>query len=579
MDEPTPMLTDLPREMLTRMISLLDTADIGRLDCVSKFFHMAPPPPPSLIEEALQMRAAATGRTIMAAAQKRPGQSWTQALLMSEVRSKPRARAAVSGAQAHTAFVSRDGGMFVVGSDIGLPNEEGVWPDDERYFAGMYSGDEDDSDYEEEHRAEDAAPGVLGLGAAVHRSAEPTPISFPAGTPRIVAVSCSDSMTLALDADGRAYSWGSGGLGLGHGDEFEFEREQYAVYTPKRIETYICDAPNPILGLFGVDEPLISISAGSTSCWAVGNDGGSYSWGYNHDGILGHGPLGDQAWPRIVAEYVMTPSYPTGTPIVAAAAGSFHSLAINGHGSLFSCGRGDYLGLGSSENRDLMTHVSSVAHEVVVQVANGGEVSAVVTAGGAVYTWGLDDEGLGYDGGTGGLGADSPYVLLPRRVSDLSGQRVWSIATNGLFTLCLCEGGAVYSWGHRWGGKLGDGDGGPSGNGGPSDGRSNSVYPRQVLRQLGAVREVCVSGSKGLAVASDGRVFGWGIADGDAILLEGARRDRYAGPTGPRTRVKVWQPDPKRYGWYPPDVARGLSSVEARHNRRALRVLRHVIPM
>jgi len=569
-------LIDLPPDVLIRSISLLDTADVGRLDCVSHFFHTAPPPPPSLIEEALRARAAAAGRMVTAA-HKCPVESWTQALLKNERRSQPRTRAAVSGAQAHAAFVSTEGAMFVVGSDIGLPNEEGVWPD-------VYRIPDEDED-EDEDWAEDAAPGVLGLGAAVHRAAEPTPvISFPAGTSRIVAISCSDDMTAALDADGRAYSWGYGGFGLGHGEAFGHLQP---VYTPKRIDTYYWydGITQNAEGAFGVDEPLVCISAASGQCWAVGNGGVSYSWGWNHDGRLGHGSgpaMGDQARPRIVEEYVMTPSYPSGTPIMAVAAGSFHSLAINGDGSLFSCGRGDHLGLGSRENRDLMTHISSLSHEVVVQVAIGGEISAVVTAGGAAYTWGLDD-GLGYDGGTGrvhGLFGGSPYVTLPRRVPALTGQRAWSISTNGLFTLCLCEGGTVYSWGNRWGGKLGDGDGGPSGNGfivdGPVAGATNRVEPRRVLHQLAGnpAREVCVAGSKGLAVTSDGRVFGWGIADGDATLLEGARHDRYAGPTGPRTRVKVWQPIPKPY-----PAPSGPPDAQGRRPKRALRVLRTSVPV
>ena len=117
----------------------------------------------------------------------------------------------------------------------------------------------------------------------------------------------------------------------------------------------------------------------------------------------------------------------------------------------------------------------------------------------------------------------------------------------------------------RWGGKLGNGDAGPSGVGFAFDGQpSETLAPQRVLRQL-RVREVCAAGSKGLAVASDGRVYGWGIADADATLLRGARRDRYPGPS-PRDRVKTWQPRPTQY-------ARAPESAQAA--RRGLKMRSH----
>ena len=64
---------------------------------------------------------------------------------------------------------------------------------------------------------------------------------------------------------------------------------------------------------------------------------------------------------------------------------------------------------------------------------------------------------------------------------------------------------------------------------------------------------------------SDGRVYGWGIADADATLLRGARRDRYPGPS-PRDRVKTWQPRPTQY-------ARAPESAQAA--RRGLKVRSH----
>ena len=284
--------------------------------------------------------------------------------------------------------------------------------------------------------------------------------------------------------------------------------------------------------------------------WSWGGE-----WGGESSGRLGQGHFSNTDTPTVtrpqqVEEVRLAADPPDSVGrLVAAAASSAHSLVLSEGGTVFACGSSNFLGMGGGDNRYELHEIAALRHVRVVALTVGSEHSAVVTEEGHVYSWG------GEDGGRLGYRLDNPpgtpfdqrqhWQLTPRRIDALSHMRVWALSTNAeaaCFTLALCEGGAVYSWGHRWGGKLGNGDGGPSGFGGEVD----EVLEPQRIMQGKFVREVCASGYKGFAVARSGNVFGWGIADGDDALLHAThcRHQRYPGPSGPRDRIKVYTATP-----------------------------------
>ncbi|XP_047451559.1 RCC1 domain-containing protein 1-like isoform X2 [Mugil cephalus] len=81
-------------------------------------------------------------------------------------------------------------------------------------------------------------------------------------------------------------------------------------------------------------------------------------------------------------------------------------------------------------------------------LALGGEHAVLLTATGAVYTWGLGSHGqLGH----GGLVSEEE----PRAVEALWGMPMSSVASGGWHSVCISDGGDLYVWGWNESGQLG----------------------------------------------------------------------------------------------------------------------------
>ncbi|XP_061678044.1 RCC1 domain-containing protein 1 isoform X2 [Syngnathoides biaculeatus] len=87
-------------------------------------------------------------------------------------------------------------------------------------------------------------------------------------------------------------------------------------------------------------------------------------------------------------------------------------------------------------------------HLKATRLAVGAEHSVLLSASGAVYTWGLGSHGqLGH----GGLSSEEH----PRVVEALWGMTMSSVATGGWHTVCVSDGGDLYVWGWNESGQLG----------------------------------------------------------------------------------------------------------------------------
>ncbi|GAB4814630.1 hypothetical protein N2152v2_001676 [Parachlorella kessleri] len=134
-----------------------------------------------------------------------------------------------------------------------------------------------------------------------------------------------------------------------------------------------------------------------------------------------------------------------------------HSSHGKTPGQLFMFGDGDcgQLGLGEDVTERLRPFPVDVESAQVVQVACGGMHTAVLTAVGEIYTWGVNDEGaLGREtagelwekSGEGSGNPSDPYVPGLVTLPDSAG-RIVQISAGDSHTVALTELGAVWGWG------------------------------------------------------------------------------------------------------------------------------------
>lgn len=144
---------------------------------------------------------------------------------------------------------------------------------------------------------------------------------------------------------------------------------------------------------------LSRVSASLNHAVALTAEGALYAWGNNLCGQLGLGDLVNRYTPTKIDAL-------SGVRIVEVAVGVEHTLALASDGRLyaFGCnGRGS-LGLGSSTLGTISQPTIVNTPETFVKLAAGSLHSVGLTASGAVYTWGANDQGQ--------LGTSSSFVKL-----------------------------------------------------------------------------------------------------------------------------------------------------------------------
>ena len=294
-------------------------------------------------------------------------------------------------------------------------------------------------------------------------------MTLPAELPCTVQVAAGSNHTLVRTSEGEVWAWGlnmNGELGIGT------EEDGYA--------------PQRVLGLSGATQ----VAAGEGYSLAVDGDGAVWSWGYNQYGELGNGTV----------EASMTPSKVAGLPpIIDVVAGGYHvfARAVDG-GSVWGWGANFYGHLGDGTLDDHLTPVQLAGHEDYGELAAGSMHSLAIDGNGMVLAWGFDVMGqLGQGAGTA---ADTknpnpiPALGLPGPMVDVAAGRDFSLA--------LSPGGTVWAWGDNTKGQLGNGAVDP-------DSVSNGGLAFQV-GGLGNV--VLVDGGHwhAAALTDDGNLWTWG---------------------------------------------------------------------
>ncbi len=278
--------------------------------------------------------------------------------------------------------------------------------------------------------------GDLGDGTATD-SEVPVRVRLPAGT-KVSAVAAGADHNLAVTSTGTVLAWGLGNEGqLGNGGT-----GSSAV---------------PVSVSLPADTKATAVAAGSQFSLALTSSGTVFAWGYNVDGELGDGTKTNSDVPVQV-------KLPTGTRVIAVAAGGYDSLALTSTGAVLAWGYNTdgELGDGGTANSDVPVKVKLPAGTKVSAVAAGGPLTGVgvttagpghslaVTSTGAVLAWGYNTDGELGDGGT--ANSDVPVkAKLP------AGTKVSAVAAGELHSLAVTLTGAVLAWGGNNFGQLGDG--------------------------------------------------------------------------------------------------------------------------
>jgi len=408
------LLLQLPAELLTVILSRLNTRDLARLaaTCVLLWSDAPTPPPPrdiGPVEAELRWRAEArfldVGSSLPDSAS-----SWVPYLLKRDRRDAQMRQAPIAVGPQHSIFVDKGGRLLTCGRDI---------------------------------------DGTPLLGHAVDPNAEPftcREISSPTPVPsmqnrRIVSVATSDAHSLALSADGEVYSWGCGDFcTLGHGD-----MDDLAV--PRKIESlsrikFIAAGPHWMSA--AVDEAGLLFTWGKASFFDEGDEDSDGEQEFDEPNGLGYEFDYESSCAQPTPEWVDALSQDR---VVGVALGNGFTLAVTDAGEVFSFGfsRQGALGLGSLERTEVPRRIQAPAEMGrVVSVAAGSSHAIALTEGGEVYRW-----------GAGNVNGHGRVEYTPHRVAALIGRRVKIVLAQGSYSCAVTEKGELFTWGVAWLGDAG----------------------------------------------------------------------------------------------------------------------------
>ena len=234
-------------------------------------------------------------------------------------------------------------------------------------------------------------------------------------------------------------------------------------------------------------KPIVAVAAGGFHSLALRNDGTLISWGDNFHGQLGTG-LSGAANSKFVAVDVI-PLTST-ERFSAIATGTTHSLALRTDGVVVSWGDGRKKQLGSNQvSSTVLNAVTGTSN--IVAIAAGVAHSLALKADGTVLAWGDDEFGQLGDNAT------NSSSFTPVAVQGAS--NIVAIAAGLNHSVALKKDGTVLTWGSDEFGQLGDGT--------PVD---DSKSTPVVVSGASNIVGIAAGGFHTLALKADGTMQSWG---------------------------------------------------------------------
>ena len=237
--------------------------------------------------------------------------------------------------------------------------------------------------------------------------------------------------SIVMDSEGRLYSWGDNThsqLGLGDTEDRQ---------SPEEIK-------------FFADKTLVQISLGNSYSLALDNEGIVYAWGWNEGGQLGLGDKEKRLTPSLIPYFKENGIY-----IIQVAAAYKHNLALDKNGKVYSWGWNEFGALGLSHNEEKLSPTLISFFEengiIISKLAIGSWHSLALDEKGNVYSWG-ENSRLGL--------SDETHRNVPNLIKYFKENNIIikDIAAACDHNLALDEKGNVYSWGLNYNGELVFGD-------------------------------------------------------------------------------------------------------------------------
>lgn len=282
--------------------------------------------------------------------------------------------------------------------------------------------------------------------------------------------------TLALQADGTMWGWGG----------IFYENVSYGS-SPVQI---------------GEDRDWTAASSGDRHQLSLKQDGSLWAWGRNQLGQLGDGTGADRSIRliRVGAE----------NDWAMAAAGSNHTVALKGDGTLWAWGWNTDGQLGEGTNTDRFLPVRIGADNDWTAVGAGHAHTLALKADGSLWAWGANDYGQLGDGT--GIGSIHPVRI--------GSDKDWvGIGAGYVHSLARKADGTIWAWGWNLYGQLGDGT------------NLDQFLPVQVGREADWTAVAAGYGHT-LARKGDGTLWAWG-RNIDGTLGDGTEADRnHPSPVG-----------------------------------------------
>lgn len=259
----------------------------------------------------------------------------------------------------------------------------------------------------------------------------------------------------------------------------------------------------------------VQLASGQYHSAMLKADGTVFSWGDKRYGVLGIGPVASFYAARQPAGKPLRALNPDNTPfsgVTAIAAGSLHTLAVKGDGSVWAWGYNGQSALGDDGagcatsifcdrvNPAPVLQSDNAPFGGAAQVAAGDNFSVALKTDGSVWAWGHNQYGKLGDGST----TNRPRPVQVIETSGAALANVTRIAAGLVNTLALKADGTVWAWGRDFGGNRAT----------RVDLASGISLNGVVAIAVGGSNNV---GSQALAVTNDGRAYAWGNGNGGTL--------------------------------------------------------------